>query len=152
MSNGTRPDDPDAPHHGRKGDDMGKKKRKGEDEPKPAKVKRARGGGLKKVAAGLLVVGVLGGGAYVVLEQQAAAEAAAADAVPYATGTELAAEAYQAFRAQGVRIYEIECPGAAEKELGQVTTCSAQDETGTPIGVEATTVENPVKRFAFQRL
>jgi uncharacterized protein HemX len=130
---------------------MGRKK-KGEDEPKPAKVKRARGGAVKKVAGGLLVVGVLGGGAYVVLEQQAAAEAAAAEALPYATGTQLAAEAYQAFRAQGVRIYEIDCPGVAEKELGQVTTCSAQDETGRPIGVEATTVENPVKRFEFQRV
>jgi uncharacterized protein HemX len=130
---------------------MGRKK-KGDGEPKPAKVKRARGGGLKKVAAGLLVVGVLGGGAYVVLEQQAAAEAAAADAVSYATGTQLAADAYQAFRAQGVRIYELDCPSVAEKELGQVTTCSAQDETGAPIGVEATTVEDPAKRFAFQRV
>jgi uncharacterized protein HemX len=130
---------------------MGRKKR-GDGEPKPAKVKRARGGVLKKAVAGLLVVGVLGGGAYAVLEQQAAAEAAAADALPYATGTQLAADAYQAFRAQGVRIYEIDCPSVAEKELGRVTTCSAQDETGTPIGVEATTVEDPAKRFAFQRV
>ena len=130
---------------------MGRKK-KGQDAPAPAKVKKPRKGGLKKVVAGLLVVGVVGGGGYAALGQHEAAQAAAADAVPFATGTQLAAEAYQAFRAQGVRVYEIDCPAVAEKELGQRTTCSAQDETGTPIGLEATTVENAVKRFEFQRL
>lgn len=131
---------------------MGRKRRKGGDAPGPAEIKKPGGGKGQKVLGALLVLGLVGGGGHLVLQEQAAAEAAAAAALPYATGTQLAEEAYQAFRAQGVRVYEIDCPAVAEKELGQRTTCSAQDETGAPIGLEATTVENPVKRFEFQRI
>jgi hypothetical protein len=129
---------------------MGKKK--SEDTPKPPKpAKRAGRGKGKKVAVGLLVVGLLGGSGFVALDTHQAKQAAAADALPYATGTDVAARAYQAFRAQGVRLYEVDCPTVAEKDLGQVTTCSAEDENGAPVGITATTVEDPATLFTFQQ-
>lgn len=148
----TRPGDPDDPATDGRVTRMRRKRKRGGGAPEPATTRKPGGGTGKKLLVALLVLGVVGGAGHLVLQEQAAAEAAAADALPYVTGTQLAEEAYQAFRAQGVRVYEIDCPTVAEKELGQRTTCSAQDETGAPIGLEATTVENPVKRFEFQRI
>ena len=135
---------------------MGKKKKdKGSDEPKPEKVKKPKGKGggkkLKKAAVTLLVLGILGGGGYTAYGEHEARKAAELDALPYASATEVAQRAYQSFRAQGVRLYELQCPAVAEKTLGQVTTCSAEDDEGTSIGVTATTVEDAEKRFEFQQ-
>ena len=135
-----------------------KKKQQAADGAEPVvekKAKKKRNGGLgkklKKAGAGLLVVGVLGGGGFLALQTYDTQQAEALAAVPYATGTELAERAYQAFRAKGTRYYELDCPTVQEKTLGEVTSCSAEDEQGNALGITATTVEDPVKRFEFQQ-
>jgi predicted Fe-Mo cluster-binding NifX family protein len=136
---------------------MARKKQQAADGAEPVvekKAKKRKGGlgkKLKKAGAGLLVVGVVGGGGFFALQSHNTQQAEALAAVPYATGTELAERAYQAFRAKGTRYYELDCPTVQEKTLGEVTSCSAEDEQGNAIGITATTVEDPVKRFEFQQ-